>query len=73
MALDHVVPLARGGFLGAENLVAACSDCNSRKGEREAEEYLRELFRGRRLNAAEFDERLVAVGRLARGQQHLTA
>ena len=66
--MDHVVPLARGGSPGAENLVAACGDCNSRKGEREAEEHLRALFRGRRLSAAEFDERLEAVGRLARGR-----
>jgi len=68
VAMDHVVPLARGGSPGAENLVAACGDCNSRKGEREAEEHLRALFRGRRLSAAEFDERLEAVGRLARGR-----
>ena len=64
VALDHVVPLARGGSPGVENLVAACGDCNSRKGEREAEEYLRAMFRGRRLSAAEFEERLEALGRL---------
>ena len=65
IVMDHVVPLARGGSPGVENLVAACGDCNSRKGEREAEEHLRVLFRGRRLSAAEFEERLEALGRLA--------
>jgi 5-methylcytosine-specific restriction endonuclease McrA len=31
-ALDHVIPLFRGGFDTAENLIAACHSCNSSKG-----------------------------------------
>lgn len=29
--VDHIVPLARGGGDGAENLVTSCRDCNSGK------------------------------------------
>ena len=36
--VDHVVPLSRGGTDTLDNLVAACSDCNSRKGWRLLEE-----------------------------------
>lgn len=30
--IDHVVPVALGGSGAVRNLVAACGDCNSRKG-----------------------------------------
>ncbi len=32
--VDHVVPLARGGPTHESNLVAACANCNLRKGAR---------------------------------------
>lgn len=32
--LDHVLPRCRGGRDGWENTVAACRDCNGRKGDR---------------------------------------
>ncbi len=32
--LDHVVPLSRGGHSTWENVVTACIECNSRKGNR---------------------------------------
>lgn len=32
MAVDHVVPLARGGADDASNFAMACEDCNRRKG-----------------------------------------
>src|SRR5258708_4391177 len=35
--LDHVVASVRGGHNGYRNLVSACSECNSEKGERRAE------------------------------------
>jgi 5-methylcytosine-specific restriction endonuclease McrA len=32
-AVDHIVALERGGMHGWENLTAACSSCNCRKGQ----------------------------------------
>ncbi|TDE86011.1 HNH endonuclease [Deinococcus sp. S9] len=29
--VDHLIPLARGGSNGPENIVCACQSCNSRK------------------------------------------
>lgn len=34
LRLDHVVPMARGGANDPENIVCACSPCNSRKGRK---------------------------------------
>ena len=34
LTLDHVIPLAKGGEHTAENVVPACSPCNSAKGDR---------------------------------------
>lgn len=34
LTFDHVVPRARGGISSWENVVAACSPCNLRKGSR---------------------------------------
>ncbi len=34
LTFDHVVPRARGGFTSWENVVAACSPCNLRKGSK---------------------------------------
>ncbi|MDG1116928.1 MAG: HNH endonuclease [Flavimaricola sp.] len=34
LTFDHVVPRARGGVTSWENVVAACSSCNLRKGSR---------------------------------------
>lgn len=38
LTLDHIMPRSRGGGTMAENLVAACQTCNSRKGDRTPEE-----------------------------------
>ncbi|KAH6770019.1 HNH endonuclease [Perilla frutescens var. hirtella] len=38
LTIDHVFPIARGGKWTWENLVAACSRCNSRKGQKTLEE-----------------------------------
>lgn len=34
LTLDHIVPRARGGLTVWDNVVAACKDCNWRKGDR---------------------------------------
>ncbi len=67
-ALDHVVPLAQNGHNGYRNLVAACPECNLRKGERPAEDFFRQLFRERRLNSRELSDRLRALHALTKGK-----
>ena len=64
---DHVVASAQGGDNTYRNIVACCFECNARKGERAAEEFLRELYRAARLSEAEFDGRLAAIEALQRG------
>jgi 5-methylcytosine-specific restriction endonuclease McrA len=66
--LDHVVPRAELGWNSYRNLVSCCIECNSSKGERPAEEYLRELYRERRLDARELGGRLRALDELAAGK-----
>jgi hypothetical protein len=41
--VDHIVPISRGGTNDPENLVASCSSCNHRKGNRTPEEAGMEL------------------------------
>ncbi len=66
--LDHVVPRARVGCNSYRNLVSSCMECNSEKGERPAEEFVRGLYRGRRLTAAELKNRLSGLDALAAGK-----
>lgn len=66
--LDHVIPVVRAGRNTYRNLVSACSECNSRKGEWEAKDFLRWLYREGRLTARELSERLGALERLAAGK-----
>ncbi len=40
LAVDHVVPLSKGGTNDPENLTPACKPCNSSKGDRLIEEWL---------------------------------
>ena len=66
--LDHVVPRVRLGCNSYRNLVSCCMECNARKGERPAEEFLRWLFREHRLSAAELRGRVRALELLAGGK-----
>ena len=45
--LDHVVPRAKLGRNSYRNLVSCCYDCNKKKKDRPAEEFLRWLYRER--------------------------
>jgi 5-methylcytosine-specific restriction endonuclease McrA len=63
-----VVPQARGGGNSYRNLVSCCVECNSDKAERPAEEFLRSLYRDRRLSAGELSRRLRALDDLAGGK-----
>lgn len=66
--LDHVVPQARGGTNSYRNLVSCCVECNSQKGESGAEDFLRTLYRQRRITSVELESRLRALEALAAGE-----
>ncbi len=68
--LDHVVPRARRGRNSYRNLVSCCLQCNSQKRDRSAGDFLRWLYRERRLTAAELAARLRALDALAAGKLH---
>jgi 5-methylcytosine-specific restriction endonuclease McrA len=51
--IDHIIPRARGGTNERVNLVAACSDCNNRRGDMPAGTYAM-LTRGLRFVGAGF-------------------
>ena len=66
--LDHVVPQARLGRNSYRNLVSSCMECNTQKGETAAADFLRRLYRERRLTASELAARLRALDALASGK-----
>lgn len=66
--LDHVVPQAHLGSNSFRNLVSCCLDCNSNKAERSAVEFVRSLYRDRRLSSDELTGRLRALDALAAGK-----
>jgi 5-methylcytosine-specific restriction endonuclease McrA len=66
--LDHVVPRVRFGRNSYRNLVSCCLECNTRKGDRPARDFLRILYRLGRLTPAELDARLRALKDLAAGK-----
>ena len=66
--LDHVVPQARAGGNTYRNLVSCCAECKSAKQARSAEEFLRWLYRERKLSVDELGARLRAVQMLAAGK-----
>jgi len=62
------VPQAQGGGNSYRNLVSCCVECNSLKAERHAVEFVRSLYRDRRLSADELTSRLRALDDLAAGK-----
>jgi hypothetical protein len=66
--LDHVVPRAHFGRNSYRNLVSSCMECNTRKGDRPASDFLPTLYRQGRLTPAELDARLRALQALAAGK-----
>ena len=66
--LDHVVPRVEMGCNSYRNLVSSCIECNSQKGEKPADDFLRRLYREGHLNAAELAARLRALDALASGK-----
>ena len=67
--VDHVVPRAQLGRNSYRNLVSCCLECNSQKAARPAEDFLRWLYRERRLTAAELRRRLRALDAVAAGKR----
>ena len=65
--LDHVIPRAQLGPNSYRNLVSCCRECNSRKGERPAADFLRSLYREGRLTGAELIRALQSLTDLAAG------
>jgi hypothetical protein len=66
--LDHVVSLAWSGRNSYRNLVSCCRECNSETGPCRAEDFLRSLFRERKLTERELAGRLRALDALAAGK-----
>jgi 5-methylcytosine-specific restriction endonuclease McrA len=66
--VDHVVPRAQSGRNSYRNLVSCCLECNSQKGEKPAEDFLRWLYRERGLTAAELRGRVRALDAVAAGK-----
>ena len=66
--LDHVVPQAASGGNSYLNLVSCCLECNSQKSDTPAPDFLRWLFRERRLTSVELAGRLQALDLLAAGK-----
>jgi len=62
------VPLVRSGRNSYRNLVSSCMECNAQKGEQAADDFLRRLYRERRLTAAELAARLRALDALTCGK-----
>jgi len=68
VVLDHVVPRVRGGTSSFRNMVACCQQCNFDKGTGRAANFLRKLYRIRRLSYAELSHPRSALTRITRGQ-----
>ena len=66
--LDHVVPLAKFGDNSWRNLVSCCQECNCKKNDLAAADFLRWLHRERRLTEVELAVRFRALDALAAGK-----
>lgn len=65
--IEHVVSRPSGGN-GYSNVVAACRNCNNRKGSTDAQNYLRTLYRDGYLSSQEFEGRQSALRQLIAGE-----
>jgi len=68
MCLDHVIPRVRSGRNSYRNLVSCCLECNLQKGQKTAGDFLRWLYRERRITGCELKGRLRALDSLAAGK-----
>jgi hypothetical protein len=65
--IEHVIsrPIGDNSY---KNVVAACRQCNNRKGNASAEDFLRVLYRESLLSTDEFEQRLSHLQRLLSGE-----
>ncbi|HET8923590.1 MAG TPA: hypothetical protein VFN26_11410 [Candidatus Acidoferrum sp.] len=63
-----MVPQVQMGDNSYRNVVSCCMECNTQKGKRRAEDFLRGLYREGRLSAAELSGRLRALAELGSGK-----
>ena len=66
--LDHVIPRAQLGLNSYRNLVSCCRECNSRKGDRPATDFLRVIYREGRSTSAKLIRGLQSLKELASGK-----
>src|SRR5690348_9179902 len=66
--LDHVVPAVEGKRNSYRNLVSCCMDCNGKKRDQAAPDFLRRLYREGCLSQEELSGRLGALEELAAGK-----
>lgn len=67
--LDHVVPQVLRVDHSYRNVVVSCHACNKAKGDSDAADYLRRLFREGLLNERELSEALSAVAAIGCGER----
>lgn len=65
--MEHVVSRPDGDN-SYRNVVAACIDCNNRKGASSAEDFMRTLYRGNFLSQRDFEMRCEHLRRLKEGE-----
>jgi hypothetical protein len=65
--IEHVVSQPAGSN-GYRNVVAACTQCNNRKGDSDAEDFLRVLYREGFLSNNDFEQRVSHLQRLRAGE-----
>jgi hypothetical protein len=66
-ALDHLVPQARGGDNSYRNIVCCTFEMNTRKGDTEAEDFLRGLYRSGFLSEKDLEDRLSMLASISSG------
>jgi HNH endonuclease len=65
--IEHVVSRPAGDN-SYRNVVATCRECNNRKNDSAAEDYVRALYRESFLNAAELQDKLTKLAKLRSGE-----
>jgi 5-methylcytosine-specific restriction endonuclease McrA len=58
--VDHILPLSRGGIDALCNLVWACQECNTQKGDKTPREWLKRITGA----GSKFDDLLPEVGKM---------